>query len=85
MNLKKSELDYLKLLAKQYPTLKDVGIKIASSLPSLYLPKATEHFVSDIHGEHIAFGHVLRSSSGLIRRLVDKHFPHTLLKKRGTT
>ena len=72
-NFTPSELHYLKILAKQYPTLRD-----ASNEAILNLPKGTEHFMSDIHGEHEAFLHILNSSSGEVREKLKECFGDTL-------
>ena len=62
-----SELHYLKLLSKQYPTLQSASNEAIRLEAILNLPKGTEHFMSDIHGEHEAFLHILNSSSGEVR------------------
>ena len=53
------ELHYLRLLARQYPTVEAAGTEIIRLQAILNLPKPTEHFMSDIHGEHEAFLHIL--------------------------
>ena len=68
------ELRYLTLLAGQYPTIRAASREIISLSALLQLPKGTEHFVSDIHGEYEAFLHVLRSASGSIRRKIEETF-----------
>ena len=68
------ELRYLKLLAKQYPTLQSVCTEIVNLQAILNLPKGTEHFMSDIHGEYEAFLHILNNSSGAIKLKVDELF-----------
>lgn len=65
-------LDYLELLAEQYPTIQAAATEIIELQSSLYLPKETEHFLSDVHGENEAFIHLLRSSSGSLRRRIDE-------------
>jgi len=62
------ELRYLRLLAKQYPTVREAGTEITNLRMILNLPKGTEHFLSDIHGEHEAFLHILNSCSGEVTR-----------------
>ena len=64
-----SDLRYLTLLARSFPT-------VAEAI--LNLPKGTEHFLSDIHGEHQAFNHVLKNASGAIKRKVNEIFSNTL-------
>lgn len=63
----KEEFKYLKLLAKQYPNITSASTEIINLQAILNLPKGTEHFVSDIHGEYEAFSHVLRNASGVIK------------------
>lgn len=59
-------IDYLKLLAKQYPTIADVTTEIINLKAILNLPKGAEHFSTDIHGEYEAFSYHLRSASGVL-------------------
>ena len=61
------ERKYYKLLAEKWPTKKDVISEIINLKAILSLPKGTEHFISDIHGEHEHFTHVMRTASGVIR------------------
>ena len=65
------ELKYLKGLAKQYPTIAEAATEIINLRSILNLPKGTEHFLSDIHGEYEQFQHVLKNGSGSIRRKID--------------
>lgn len=58
---------YLRLLAEKYPAISEVSAEIVNRNAILNLPKGTEHFVSDVHGEFEAFNHVLRNCSGTIR------------------
>ena len=67
-------LRYLQLLAKQYPTVQAAGTEIIRLQAILSLPKGTEHFMSDIHGEHEAFLHILNSSSGEVRDKLNEVF-----------
>ncbi len=64
------ELRYLKLLSKQYPTIASACTEIINLQAILNLPKGTEHFLSDIHGEYESFNHVLRNGSGSIKRKI---------------
>jgi fructose-1,6-bisphosphatase-3 len=75
------DLDYLKLLARQYPSIQAASTEIINLNAILNLPKGTEHFISDIHGEYEAFLHVLKNGSGSIRRKIDEVFADTLLEK----
>lgn len=61
------EIKYCKLLAEKWPTQKDVMSEIINLQAILSLPKGTEHFISDIHGEHEHFEHIMRTASGVIR------------------
>lgn len=61
------ELDYLKLLSRQFPNQEKTCVEIANLSSILTLPKGTEFFLSDLHGEHEGFIHLLRSASGVIR------------------
>ena len=68
------ERKYFNLLKEQYPT-KDCAVsEILTLNASLNLPKGTEHFISDLHGEHEALAHILRSASGVIRRKLVRLF-----------
>ena len=73
---------YLQLLAEQYPTVQAASTEIIELEASLELPKGTEHFLSDIHGEHGAFLHLLKNSSGSLRRRIDELFGDELSKKQ---
>ena len=72
------ELRYLRLLAKQYPTVQAASTEIIHLRSILNLPKETEHFMSDIHGEYEAFLHILNSCSGEVRNKIDEHFGNDL-------
>ena len=72
------ELRYLRLLAKQYPTVREAGTEITNLRMILNLPKGTEHFLSDIHGEHEAFLHILNSCSGEVHKKIDELFCDSL-------
>ncbi len=69
---------YLDALSKQYPTVRTAAAEIINLRAILNLPKGTEHFISDIHGEHEAFRHILNNASGCIREKIDKLFKDTL-------
>lgn len=66
-----ANLKYLALLARDYPTRAQAVSEIISTEALLKLPKGTEHFMSDLHGENEAFVHILNSASGVIREKVD--------------
>ena len=65
-------LKYLRLLARDYPSQAAAASEIISTQALLKLPKGTEHFMSDLHGENEAFVHILNSASGVIREKVDQ-------------
>ena len=74
----KEDLRYLRLLAREFPTVSSVTTEIINLEAILHLPKPTEHFLADIHGEHEAFEHVLRNASGNIKRKVNELFGETI-------
>ena len=76
-NLKKDER-YLQLLAKSFPNIADATTEIINLEAIAHLPKGTEHFLADIHGEYQAFQHVLKNASGNIKRKVNELFGDTL-------
>ena len=71
-------LRYLQLLAKQYPTVQAASTKIINLRVILNLPKGTEHFMSDIHGEYDAFLHILNSCSGEVKQKLNEVFGNTM-------
>ena len=75
------ELRYLKLLAQQFPTVQDASNEVIRLETILNLPKGTEHFMSDIHGEHEAFLHILNSSSGEVKEKLEEYFGEELSKE----
>ena len=79
--LKLMELKYLKSLANQYPNIAAASTEIINLQAILNLPKGTEHFLTDIHGEYEQFNHVLKNGSGAIRRQIDEEFGNTLSNK----
>lgn len=76
-----TDIKYLTELAKSYPTKSAVLTEIINLNAILNLPKGTEHFMSDLHGEHEAFSHIRRNASGVVRRKVDALFERSLTKK----
>lgn len=72
------ELTYLKSLSKQFPTIADAATEIINLQAILSLPKGTEHFLTDIHGEYEQFNHVLKNGSGSVKRKIDEEFGNTL-------
>ncbi len=77
-NLTPERLRYMQLLAKQYPNVQSAGSEVIRLQAILNLPKGTEHFLSDIHGEHEAFAHILNSCSGEVKKKIDERFGYTL-------
>jgi len=75
------ELKFLKSLAQQYPTIASASTEIINLQAILNLPKGTEHFLTDIHGEYEQFNHVLKNGSGSVRRKIDEAFGNTLSNK----
>lgn len=71
---------YLKLLSEKYPNTSSCSTEIINLEAIMNLPKGTEHFLSDLHGEITAFTHVLKNASGVIRRKVDDIFGMTMLQ-----
>ena len=75
------ELKYLKSLARQYPNIAAASTEIINLQAILNLPKGTEHFLTDIHGEYEQFAHVLKNGSGAVRRTIDEVFENALSNK----
>ena len=69
---------YLERLSELYPTIAKASTEIINLQAILNLPKGTEHFLTDIHGEYEAFSHVLKNGSGSVRRKIDDVFGNTL-------
>ncbi|MCC0657489.1 fructose-1,6-bisphosphatase [Clostridioides sp. ES-S-0123-01] len=73
-----SKLKYLKLLSKQYPSISKASTEIINLEAILNLPKGTEHFITDVHGEYEPFVHVLKNGSGVIKRKIEELFSNTI-------
>lgn len=71
VDMLQADIRYLTLLANKFPTISDACTEIINLQAILNLPKGTEHFLTDIHGEYEAFNHVLRNASGVIKRKVN--------------
>lgn len=82
----KIQLHYLEQLSEMYPTIGNASTEIINLQAILNLPKGTEHFLSDVHGEYDAFSHVLKNGSGAVRKKIDDVFGGTLSSedKSGT-
>ncbi len=76
--MKDLEERYLERLSQLYPTIAMASTEIINLQAILNLPKGTEHFLTDIHGEYEAFSHVLKNGSGAVRRKVDDVFGNTM-------
>ncbi|WP_455627826.1 fructose-1,6-bisphosphatase [Parabacteroides chinchillae] len=72
------DLRYLQLLSRSFPNVAEASTEIINLEAILNLPKGTEHFLTDIHGEHQAFNHVLKNASGAVKRKVNEIFSNTL-------
>ena len=72
------DLHYLQLLSRLFPTVAAASTEIINLEAILNLPKGTEHFLTDIHGEYEAFQHVLKNASGSIKRKVNDIFGNSL-------
>ena len=79
-NIKLSALDlkYLQLLAQSFPNISEASTEIINLQAILNLPKGTEHFLADVHGEYEAFQHILKNASGNIQRKVSELFGNTM-------
>ena len=75
------EKRFLELLGKSFPTIEAASTEIINLEAILSLPKGTEHFLSDIHGEHEAFDHVIRNASGAVVRKVNEEFGKELRER----
>ncbi len=82
MKINPQDMKYLKLLAETYRSESDVAAEIINLTAIQNLPKGTEHFLSDIHGEYEAFRHILRNASGTIKLKIDESFPELPAEKR---
>ncbi|SCI74127.1 Fructose-1%2C6-bisphosphatase class 3 [uncultured Roseburia sp.] len=71
-------MKYLKVLAKQYPNIASAATEIVNLKAILSLPKGTEHFITDIHGEYEQFRHILSNGSGAIQRKIEEEFGSSL-------
>ena len=85
LELIQKDLRYLELLAKQYPDISSASTEIVNLQAILNLPKSTEHFISDVHGEYESFTHMLKNASGVIKRKIDDVFGNSLREGEKTT
>lgn len=75
-----SRQNYLRLLSKQYSSIAEASTEIINLEAILNLPKGTEHFLSDVHGEYEPFIHVLRNGSGVVKRKIEDIFGNSLME-----
>ena len=83
--MRQLEERYLERLSQLYPTIAKASTEIINLQAILNLPKGTEHFLTDIHGEYEAFAHVLKNGSGSVRRKIDDVFGNTLSSRDKQT
>lgn len=76
------DLKYLELLAKEYPNIDQVASEMINLSAIRSLPKGTEYFFSDLHGEYESFLHMLKSASGMIKRKIDLTFAKTVSSEK---
>lgn len=76
--MKDADMKYLKVLAKQYPNIAAAATEIVNLKAILSLPKGTEHFITDVHGEYEQFRHVMCNGSGAIQRKIEDEFGSSL-------
>ena len=69
---------YLRLLSEKFPNAQSVVTELINLRAILSLPKGTEHFVSDLHGESMAFIHMIKNASGVVRKKVDEVYSDTI-------
>ncbi len=72
------EEKYLTLLSESYPTAAAASAEIINLSAIMNLPKATEHFISDIHGEYEVFNHIMKNASGAVKRKIESCFGDTI-------
>ncbi|MCF6342233.1 MAG: fructose-1,6-bisphosphatase [Bacteroidales bacterium] len=75
------QLKYLNLLSDKFPNVQSASSEVINLSAILNLPKGTEHFLTDIHGEYETFSHVLANASGVVKRKIDDVFGKTLRQK----
>ena len=77
-NYERNELKYLEILSERFPTVQSVCTEIINLEAILNLPKGTEHFLSDLHGEYESFLHILKNASGVIKTKIDDIFKNDM-------
>ena len=76
--MENADIKYLKVLATQYPNIAAAATEIVNLKAILSLPKATEHFITDVHGEYEQFRHVMCNGSGAVQRKIEDEFGSSL-------
>ena len=76
-----ADIKFLDLLSKDYPNIQAASAEIINLRAISALPKGTEYFLSDLHGEHEAFIHMLKSASGTIKAKIDEHYDGILSER----
>ncbi|MEE0948598.1 MAG: fructose-1,6-bisphosphatase [Bacteroidales bacterium] len=78
IDISQEELKFLNQLSTQFPTLQSASTEIIKLQAIMLLPKGTEHFVTDIHGEFDTFNHIISNASGAVKRKIDDVFGHSI-------
>ena len=76
--MENADIKYLKVLATQYPNIAAAATEIVNLKAILSLPKANEHFITDVHGEYEQFRHVMCNGSGAVQRKIEDEFGSSL-------
>lgn len=76
--MKNADLKYLSVLANQYPSIASAATEIVNLRAILSLPKGTEHFITDVHGEYEQFRHIMCNGSGAIQKKIEEEFGSSL-------
>lgn len=76
------QMKYLKELAVRYPNVAAASTEIINLQAILHLPKGTEHYLSDVHGEYEKFSHIIRNGSGAVRSKIEDEFGNKLTKTK---
>ena len=80
-----ADYKYLEMLSKKYRNIEEVSQEIINLQAILNLPKGTELFLSDIHGEYGSFSHIIKNGSGIIKDKIDKIYANSLPEKERKT
>ena len=83
--MENADIKYLKVLATQYPNIAAAATEIVNLKAILSLPKATEHFITDVHGEYEQFRHVMCNGSGAVQRKIEDEFGSVRFWNSGET